>query len=123
MVRFAETGILTDRFLSIRPFTPAERVEILTLLRDRYMQNPYFNLYFRQDGSAAGSCLTMYEDAGILLLAPGEGDITGNLFTSAEFMTVFGEYFENVLLRSNVLPKKETGELLEKLIGIASRAG
>lgn len=50
MEQFAQTGLESDHFFAIRPFSPAERVSILTHLKEQNETNPNFCLYFFKPG-------------------------------------------------------------------------
>ncbi|MFR5795391.1 MAG: hypothetical protein ACLUI3_07425 [Christensenellales bacterium] len=53
MEQFAQTGLESDHFFAIRPFSPAERVSILTHLKEQNETNPNFCLYFFAGVSSA----------------------------------------------------------------------
>ena len=46
MRRFAMTGRSTDHFWAMRPYTPQERMAILSKLLEQQRKNPYVPLYF-----------------------------------------------------------------------------
>lgn len=126
MLRFARTGRMLDHFWGMRPFTREERVRILENLLDQIEGNPYFNVYFLKDNSCIqDACINYYEDAGILILDSNtDYQLSSNyseiMISHPEFMRLFKEYFERVLLVREVVSFTETVDFVRKLIRIAA---
>ena len=128
MLAFAETGYQTDHFFASRPYTPAERVQILGNLLDAETGNPYFNVYFaRDDGLIHSAEISCYEGKGTMMLnAHTSYDLTGDhaeaLITPRGFNEHLKTYFQNELLCNQVLPTAENRDLLRRLIEVARNA-
>lgn len=125
MLRFARTGRMSDHFWGMRPFTSAERVAILRRLLDEIENNPYFNVCFLKENDELRDVVIMYfEDKGLLLLdsatdyflAEGHSEV---MILHPEFMRLFKEYFERVLLNGMVTTQRETVRFMRGLIAVA----
>lgn len=128
MEQFAQTGLESDHFFAIRPFSPAERVSILTHLKEQNETNPNFCLYFFKPGYRQPRTeICLYEGAGTMLtVADTDYDLSGAhsevLITQTEFSRKYKAFFIHDLLESKVLSPAETQKTFEELIEIARNA-
>ena len=128
MEQFAQTGLESDHFFAIRPFSPAERVSILTHLKEQNETNPNFCLYFFKPGYRQPRTeICLYEGAGTMLtVADTDYDLSGAhsevLITQTEFSRKYKAFFIHDLLESKVLSPAETQKTFEDLIEIARNA-
>lgn len=124
MRRFAETGKQSDHFYAMRPYTKAERFQILTFLRMQTVTNPYFTVYFFKPGlNPVQSEIGCYEGKGVLLTKENtdyrlDGGHAETLVTNHEFCSKFKSYFLNTLLTQEVVSKEETLAILDELIAM-----
>lgn len=128
MERFAQTGMQGDHFYAMRPYTPEERVVILTHIRDQAGSNPYFRIhFFKPDFPAPKMEIALFEGAGTLLNKPyTDYDLSGDhveaLIAQDEFCACYKEFFMHDLLERHVLTQEETIAVLDELIEIARNA-
>lgn len=128
MEQFAQTGLESDHFFAIRPFSPAERVSILTHLKEQNETNPNFCLYFFKPGYRQPRTeICLYEGAGTMLtVADTDYDLSGAhsevMITQTEFSRKYKAFFIHDLLESKVLSPAETQRTFEDLIEIARNA-
>lgn len=128
MLEFAKTGRQTDHFFGARPYTPQERVEILTNCLEHSVSNPYFNVHFsRNDLLIRHAEISCYEGRGTILVnAHTSYDLNGDhaeaLITHDGFNQQFRRYYVNELLRHHVLPSAEGHAYLRSLIDVARQA-
>lgn len=122
MHRFAMTGKTTDHFWGMRPYTPKERIAILSELLKHQLENPYVHLYFLKDDAALRNAeIAYYEDIGMLIL---ESDTDYNLeeghseimITHQEMLRLYKKFYMEVLIRDCVYPESETCSGLRNLI-------
>ena len=125
MLRFAQTGRTSDHFWAMRPYTPRERVQILTLVLNQHRSNPYFRIHFlRDDAMFRDAEISLYDDLGILMtksdtdydLAAGHSEI---MLNHPELMRLFKDFFMKELVKNHTLPDDETSRFLTELIEIA----
>ena len=125
MERFAHTGIQSDHFFAIKPYSPLERVQMLRHIRNHAAENPFFNIYFFKDSfDPPKSEIGLYEGLGTLMLQPytrydlaaGHSEV---LITQREFCQKYKEFFVRDLLERHVLSQEETLGVMDHLIGIA----
>lgn len=124
MERFARTGRQSDHFFLLREYTPQERVQILTNLRDQMKDNPHFNGYLLKPGfSLSGMESVLFEGVGTLLAKPDSDyhldDHAEALLTQEEFCLRYKQFFDGYLLERGVYPQQEALDILDRLIGIA----
>ena len=128
MERFAQTGRQSDHFFAFRPYTPQERVRILTHLRGQAMQNPNFHVYFfKPEYESPPMEITLFEGMGTLMAKPGTdydlaGDHAETLITQESFCQCYKNYFLQDLLEKQVMNGEETIAELDRLIEIAKNA-
>ncbi len=128
MMRFAKTGSRSDHFFSTRPYTPEERVQVMTLLRDHVRDNPHFHLWIgRNPDIVSDRELTVYDGYGVALV---KGDTSWRLdqdhqevlLESKMLAQYFKSYFLSDVLSSAVMTKEESIALLEEMIKKAKQA-
>ncbi len=127
MMRFAKTGSRSDHFFSTRPYTPEERVQVLTLLRDHAQDNPHFHIWMsRNPNIVSDRELTVYDGYGVALV---KGDTSWRLnedhqevlLESRMLAQYFKSYFLSDVLSSAVMTREESIALLEELIDTAKQ--
>lgn len=125
MEQFARTGLQSDHFFAMRPYTPEERAAILRHIRTQCAENPSFKVYFfKEDYQPPRTEITLYEGIGTLMSKPDTdydlaGDHAEALITQPEFCRKYKEFFTQDLLVDHVRSDSETLELLERLEKIA----
>lgn len=125
MLRFAHTGRLSDHFWAMRPFTPAERVRIFSLLKEQMEHNPHSELCFLKENDFLRDAeIAYYEGVGILVTdsntdyAP-EGNHSEIMLVHEGFVRMFKEYFERSLLTNHVVSRADAVRFMNELIKIA----
>lgn len=127
MRKFAQTGVTYDHFFAMKPFSKADRVAILTNIREQAVRNRRFHLYFlQQDMELQPQNFTLFEGSGLLMSKPGthydlSGDHAEVVITDAEFCEQCRMYFLNDLLARRVRSRQETLSELAKLIEMAQQ--
>lgn len=122
MRAFAHTGRLTNHLESLRPFTPAERVQILSHLMEASCSLPRFHLYFLPESANLRQMeLDCYDGLGILItssspLGMRDAERCEALITIDELTKLIENFFQNELLERCALPEARTPELLRALI-------
>lgn len=126
---FMRTGILLDHFRSLRPFTPAERRQILAHLIHQAETMPTMHLFVARDEQlfrrAVFSC---YEGGGVLMSpAPntfittpaGGAPYCEAYFGDAAFARQFRDHYLQTLLPSFALPEADSLRALRELLDAA----
>jgi len=120
--KFAGTGLQTDHFYLLRPYTVSERIEILSHLVHQVCTNPYFNIYLlRDEHSFVEMEATCYEGHGVQF-TPARTDYnlasghTEAIITNEEFCELFLNFFRDDLLVNHVYSSSAAVFLLETLI-------
>ena len=114
MERFARTGRQSDHFFALRSYTPEERVRILQNLRGQEESNPYFHVYFFEDGFQPPAAeVGLYEGVGTLMAKPYtdynlSGEHAETIISQKEFCARYKAYFMNDLLERHVMNRRET---------------
>ena len=128
MERFAKTGVQSDHFFAIRPYTPQERAKILRNLREQMEENPVFHVYFfKESFEPPRTEICLYEGVGTLMTKPYTnydlaGDHTETIVTKKEFCERYKEFYTKDLLERHVISREESLALMDRLIGIAEHA-
>lgn len=128
MRRFAETGRHSDHLYTMRPYTFAERREILQSCLDRMEKNPRFHLYLLTErteeriyANAHPVEMVCYE-GNCVQLTPALTDYNfrkghSEIFIEQEaFLKLFVDFFMNDLVQYHTQPEEETKKLLCELI-------
>ena len=122
MRAFAQTGVHSDHFFAMRPFTVTERIEILSHMVNQMEHNPYFNIHLLKDEDTYKMIeATCFEGAEIRFtstktnynLSTGH---TEALITHKEFMDAFVRFFIDELLKKHTQPVKNTIAFFNALI-------
>jgi len=119
---FAETGILSDHFFAMRPYTLKERIEIFKNILDQEENNPHFNIHLLKDDNGFIEMEAIcFENIGVDFTSMNtdykltEGH-TEAIVRQKEFLELYIEYFTGELLRKDVRPSNETIAFLKQLI-------
>ena len=124
MMRFARTGNRSDHFFSTRPYTPQERIQVLTLLRDQARDNPNFHIWMSKHPDIISDReLTVYDGYGVALVKGDtswqlDGDHQEILLESKMLAQYFKSYFMNNILGKAVMTKEESVAMLEEMIRV-----
>lgn len=128
MISFAKTGMQTDHFWGMRPFTKSERLAILQLLKHQMTNNVFFNLHFlANDDLIQDIEIACYSQKGFLILdaassydlAAGHSEI---ILSCKPLEDAFIDFFREVLIPKYCLTYKESINFIDKLIDICSLA-
>lgn len=129
MWSFAKTGMTSDHFWGMRPFTVTERIRILQGILEQQRKNPYFHLYFlRNDDTIRDAEITCYDNIGILILDSNtdynlsEG-YSEAMITHSEFMRLFKDFIMQQITKRQVLTPKETTDILENQLRYCMELG
>ena len=122
MQAFVQTGMLTDHFFVLRPYTPSERRKILAHIRRHMQENPYFNVYFAKGDAIPFQLeITSFGNAGVLLAAThtsynfSEGHSEA-LITQQDFSDTFQDFFLHELLPRYVLSPRDSMAIMDQWI-------
>lgn len=127
MERFARTGMQSDHFFVLRPYTPQERVSILENLRQQEQINPHFHIHFFKDEFAPTGEISLFEGAGTLMAKPYTHynlaeDHAEAFITQSAFCERYKAFYVKDLLVRHVHTHEETLRILDELIEIARGA-
>ena len=128
MERFARTGVLSDHFWGLRPFTPEERRRILAEQLRLMRVNSGYRLFFLRDNSGIRDIdLCCCERFGALI-SSGHTDydlrkgFTEILLEHRRFMRLFEEFAQERLV-AQCSGESETRAIIKNLMAIASETG
>lgn len=127
MERFARTGNRSDHLFLCRPYTPQERVSVLTLLRDCARDNPNFHIRMSRDESLVRDReLTVYDGYGVALIkADTSWAIHGArdevMLESKLLASYVKSYIVNNVLAEGVMSREESLAVLDALIEMAKQ--
>lgn len=122
LLHFMQTGMETDHFWGFRPFTPEERLAILTELYERAAGSPYTHLLLLKPGiTLIPDEIGWYEDRGICFLLPQthyhiENEHSELLFQDPAFCQFFSGYFRKWICRHYAFSEAESLRLLWGLL-------
>ena len=122
MRKFAMTGRATDHFWMMRPYTPAERIVILSELLKQQRENPYVHFCFLKDNATVRDIeIACYEDRAMLILDPNTDYNMQNGYAEIrivdqKMLSLYREFFMNDLLDGYVCSESETCDFLRHLI-------
>lgn len=128
MRHFAMTGKQSDHFFAIRPYTPAERVRILSDLREMTRTVPYFTVYFfKRDIEPVYDEIGLYEGKGLLLTKPDtdyrlDGEHAEALITQPELCSSYQRFYLDHLIKECVVGRQETLAILDELIALSRKS-
>lgn len=124
MMNFARTGVLSDHFFAMSPFSPLERRLILTHLRTQMQENPYFNIHFSSDPALPFHLeITCFDQKSMLICGSSasydlyQGHSESNI-SQGDFCQVFQEFYINELLPSHVHPPRASLTIMDQLISM-----
>ena len=120
MIRFAETGLLSDHPFCLKPFSPEDR---RTIIRELYLaaQNaPNFVPVFLADNTLhAEYSIIGYGDGKLLVCKSGSNydfsDYTEIIIDSKPLFDHYSDFFSMILLKSHSIGKKASLEFLKLL--------
>lgn len=119
--RFAQTGMTTEHFAAMRPFTVRERVVILEDLLTNAEENPHFYLYlFREDFEPAYE-INCWDGLGMTAFPIVKQQETvdnycNNVICHPRMVTAFRDYFMDDLRVEHTLTAPERSAFLRGLI-------
>lgn len=121
---FARTGLLSEHFGAMRPFTPSERRAALEKLLARAVKNKQFFFYLYKDGfepKVEIDCWGSYGLTAFPLLRrrAATDNYCNNLILHPYLVNTFQEYFQNGLCGRYTLPVSDSIAWLRALIGRA----
>lgn len=121
MTEFAKTGRMKDHPFCLRPFTPAERKEILKNLLEISAKSASITpLFFSSESISLDYSFIGYSRACILVCA-AQADYDLNNYTevvldSKELAGQFADFVTGILIKNHVLSKKASIEFIQTLI-------
>ncbi|MBR4080957.1 MAG: hypothetical protein IKK21_04140, partial [Clostridia bacterium] len=123
---FMRTGILMYHFRSLRPFTPAERRQILAHLIHQAETMPTMHLFVARDEQLfRGAVFSCYEGGGVLLsptpdkfitTPPGGAPYCEAYFGDATFARQFQDYYLQTILPDHALSEADSLRALRELL-------
>lgn len=122
MHRFAITGRTSDHFWAMRPYTPEERIVILSDLLKQQTENPYVHMRFLKDDAMLRNIeVAYYDNEGILILqSDTDYDLDDKhseaFITQKRALDTFKRFFMNTLMKEYVCSESETRAYLIELI-------
>lgn len=122
MRRFAQTGVLSDHLWCCRPFTVAERVQILRGLLEELTSRDNVHLCFlKEDEALRYDEIVFFEDRGLSIIQPQSPYEDGTaihevLITQPELLKVFKRFIIESTLRYRVDTPQSAAAFLEQLI-------
>jgi len=122
MLDFARTGVQTDHFFAMRPFTPEERRKILSHLRNQMQENPYFNIYFASEETTSFQLeICGYENTGVLFSSTTTSYNLSQEYMDAviwqqAFCQTYRNFFLSEFLPARVHPPRESLIMMDQII-------
>ena len=118
--RFAQTGMIAEHFVAMRPFTVRERIAILEDLQSHAEQNRHFYLYLFKEGFEPKYEVNCWEGYGmtafpINLEAPAL-NYCYNVISHPSMVAAFRDYFMEDLRLNQTLSTAERNAFLRGLI-------
>lgn len=127
MERFARTGVQSDHFFALAPYTPQERAAILRHIREQAALEGSFRVhFFKEDYHPPRAEIGLYEGAGTLMAKPDThydlgGDHAEVIVTQPEFCRRYKAFFVQDLLEHHVMSAEQTLAALDALIALAEK--
>lgn len=118
---FVRTGLATDHIVGMRPFTPAERAEILRDVVRKCRENVYLTVrILKPSVRVRDMTLTVYEDLGVSLMDARTGSdvLRGHseaFFMLPDFAAVLTDFFRDELFDRHTCTEAESLEMMEAL--------
>ncbi len=116
--RFSETGVFANQPSGLRPFTPAERIAILSECLRRTREMHYFKLHLAKGRLAELPDLEILclDRLGIQLSKPWCRQNVGPVITLSEFTALYQEFYTGELLEKNIESENSTHAFIQSLI-------
>ena len=119
--RFAQTGMTTEHFAAMRPFTPHERLSILEDLLMHTKANQHFYLYLFKEGFEPAYEINCWDGLGMTafpILKNGDtvDNYCNNVICHPRMVTAFRDYFMSDLRLNLTLTTGERNAFLRGLI-------
>jgi len=125
MMDFARTGQRTDHFFLGRPYTPQERVKILTHLLNQTRDNPNFSIWMSSSPDLLSDKeVTVYDGYGVAMVKADTSwrireDCDEIMLESTMLAHHFKSYVFSDVLGRRVMPREACIALLEEMIDAA----
>lgn len=109
MWHFVRTGVLSDHMWLLRPFTPAERLEVVQSLLQSIRSNPFFHVTFLKNEDAFRDDEVVLYDGLALSIIPSQTDYhlgEGHheaLVSQEKFLHVYRSFFLNSIIGHHTL--------------------
>lgn len=122
MRQFVRTGRLSDHLWCCRPFTMAERIQILRYIRYTLMELEQMHFVFLKDDDALrGDEIIFYEGRGLSIIRAGKDYSAADaheeaLITEPELIMVFKRFIMESTLRYRVGAREDAAAFFEALI-------
>ena len=121
MENFARTGLLTDHYWALRPFTPEERRTILRQCIRHMKENPAFSIYFlRGDGIRKDMEINCYKDRALLISPTNSDYLPANhhevMISDVDIVRQFGSYILQHVIREYCMTEAESLRAMERLV-------
>jgi len=119
---FAKTGKHADHLFAMRPYSRAERIEILKNLLYNIEHNPHFNIHLlKNETTSINIEIICYENVGVAFTSMQTAyDFSENhteaILKQKDFINIYIDYFSNVLLKKYVQDQTETVNVFRRLI-------
>lgn len=119
--RFAQTGLIAEHFIAMRPFSVQERIAILENLLMQACNNKFFFLYFFKDGFEPAYEVNCFDGVGIGAFPINRENAYTNNFCyhiiyNDRLTENFKDYFLNYFKAYHTIPVNEGLELMRSLI-------
>lgn len=118
MNHFAETGTIQSHPHFLKPFSPAQRLEILDSLIREQDSNPYFHLLFlRDDNSVDDMEIRCYDRKGILVIPDSKYDkkYCEVFINNSEFTDAYKKFYMQEMVMKLCLPESASVSILKSL--------
>ena len=120
--KFSQTGLITEHFAFMRPFTVKERIQILEHLLDQHKNNGYFTIYlWKETDSDPVMEVDCWDDLGVTAFpsvkdSAMQKSYCNSIILHSRLVSVFKDYFMDDLRRNHVLSNVKSAQFLEDLI-------
>ena len=130
MLQFAMTGRTSDHFVGFRPYTPLERMSILSTLLHQQLENRFFHVHFLRDDRSmpdnnlmiyGKNCITMVSRETHYDMNKAYSDVRLDL--PAGFMEALQKYYIYVLVKELCVSENESVDFLMSLLSLVNAGG
>jgi transcriptional regulator with XRE-family HTH domain len=122
LLDFVTSGLMSDHFCYLRPFTKKEIKIILEFIIEQLENNSYFKILLLKNDYAIGNIeFTYFEDRLLWVSDTCSGyrnDYYEGVLDSAPILRIFDDFIKNELIQNHTLPEAESIEFLKHLISI-----